>query len=94
MFQPSLENTPIEYPPGASEIIISILDEVGDLAKLMELFYLSREPGLLDILRWLASLPNDVRQQIAEFALAGRVNYTLRVDRAQPSMLVLTQGPD
>jgi hypothetical protein len=94
MFQPSLENTPIEYPPGASEIVISILDEVGDLAKLMELFYLSREPGLLEILRWLASLPNDVRQQIAEFALVGRANYTLHVERAQPSMLVLTRGPD
>jgi len=94
MFQPSLENTPIEFPPGASEIVISILDEVGDLAKLMELFYLSREPGLLDILRWLAVLPDEVRQQLTQFALAGPPTCALRVERVHASTLVLKWGPD
>jgi cell division inhibitor SulA len=94
MFQPSLENTSIDKPPCTSEIVVSILDEVGDLANLMEMFYLSREPGLLEILRWLATLSEEARQQLVEFASAGRVDHTVRVERTQPSVIMLKLGPE
>jgi hypothetical protein len=94
MFQPSLENTHIETRPCASEIVVSILDEVGDLAKLMEVFYLSREPDLLEILRWLATLSAESRQQLAEFASAGRLDHTVRLERTQPSVITLKLAPE
>jgi hypothetical protein len=94
MFQPLLEieKSSIETQPGASEIIVSILDEVGDLAKLMEMFYLSRENGLLDIMRWLAALPEEARREVYEFAKAGRPQSSIKIERTHDGTLVIRHG--
>ena len=77
--------------PSANEILASILEEVGDLGNLMELFYLSREPGALDVLRWVASLPEKQRGELMEFiAEAGKGKKAVRVKRRGERELVLT----
>jgi len=56
-----------EAPPDALDIVRDILDEVESLPRLIEVHYLMREPGLLDILRALAALSGDDRSRFEEY---------------------------
>ena len=77
--------------PSANEIVASILEEVGDLGNLIELFYLSREPGALDVLRWVAALPEKPRGELMEFIkTAAKRNKAIRLKRTGEGGLVLT----
>jgi hypothetical protein len=77
--------------PSANEILASILEEVGDLANLIELFYLSREPGAIDVLRWVAALPEKPRSELIEFIeTAGKRKKAIRLKRTGEGGLVLT----
>jgi hypothetical protein len=76
--------------PSANEILASILEEVGDLSNLIELFYLSREPGALDVLRWVASLPEKPRRELIEFIrAAAKRKKAIRLKRTGEGALVL-----
>lgn len=44
-----------------SAVADCILSECKDSARLLELFYWSREPGLLEIMRTIASMPEEAR---------------------------------
>ena len=90
MSRPSPEKTSVASSPGADEIIVSILEELGDPAALMEVFYLSREPDCLAMLRWLAMLPEEERHILAQFARAARQSDALRVETPDPNRLLLT----
>jgi len=76
--------------PSAREIVSSIL-ESGDLSQLVEVFYLSREPGLLETVRWLASLSEDARQQLGEFVEAAG-GQTIHIERPDATTLVMKRG--
>ncbi len=76
------------YVPGAHDIVADILLEGGDLARLMEVFYFSLEPGMPQTVRWLASLPEDARRELGEFAAAGR--HDVRIERPDAMTLVMT----
>ena len=89
MKQPLPEELPGDSPHRAQEIVVSILDEVGDLSRLMEVFYFAREPELLNTLRWLASLPEEVRQQLADFAAAEPAGHAVHAERPDPATLLL-----
>ena len=76
--------------PSANEILASILEEVGDLSNLIELFSLSREPGALDVLRWVASLPEKQRGELMEFIkAAAKRKKAIRLKRTGEGALVL-----
>jgi hypothetical protein len=83
------EEFPGEPPHRAHEIVVSILDEVGDLSRLMEVFYFAREPELLNALRWLAALPEEARQQLADFAAAEPAGHAVQAERPDPTTLLL-----
>src|SRR5262249_42009376 len=51
----------------AAKVIQSVLAECEDSSRLLELFYLSREPGLLEILRAVAALPEETRASLEAF---------------------------
>lgn len=53
--------------PKAEELVNAILSECRDPARLLELYYWSTEPELLPIIRSLASLPIETRQQLGAF---------------------------
>jgi hypothetical protein len=81
-------------PPSANEILASILEEVGDVSSLLELFYLSREPGVLEVLHWVASLPEKPRGELMEFVqAAGKRKKAIRLKRTGDGALVLTAQP-
>jgi hypothetical protein len=77
-----------DEPPGAREIVLNILLE-SDPARLIEVFYIAREPGFLETLRWLASLPDDARRQLNEFIGVGG-KHDVHVVRPDWHNLVLT----
>jgi hypothetical protein len=64
---PSLDEIVDEAPPHPIDIVRDILGEVGSLPRLMEIDYLAREPGLLDIMRGLAALPDGDRQVLRDY---------------------------
>lgn len=76
--------------PSTHEILTSMLQEVGDLSGLLELFYLSREPGVLELLRWVAALPQPERGELTQFiADAGKRNQSIRLNLTAEGALVL-----
>lgn len=74
--------------PAAHEIVSAVLSEIGDVSRLMELVYLTRQPGLLETLRWFTSLREDYRRELQEFAISSGPD-TILVERSDPSTLVI-----
>lgn len=56
-----------EAPPDAVDIVRDILREVESLPRLMEIYYLAQEPGLLDLLRDLGALADDDRRRLQDY---------------------------
>lgn len=56
-----------EAEPHPIDIIRDILRESENLPRLMETFYLAQEPGLLEIIRALVSLPEDERFRLLQY---------------------------
>jgi len=53
--------------PHPIDIICDMLRESEGLPRLMETFYLAQEPGLLEIMRALISLPEDERFRLLQY---------------------------
>jgi len=51
----------------SARIIRSMLAECGDSSRLLELFYFSREPDVLEIIRAVAALPEEARAALEAF---------------------------
>jgi hypothetical protein len=52
--------THLESPSEAHELIKSIVEQ-GGARSVMEMFYWSREPGLLELMRAIATMPENAR---------------------------------
>lgn len=83
---PPSPDDPDDYLPSAHDIVAHILLESGDLARLTELFYFSREPGLIEAVRWLAALPEDTRRELVAFATE---RHDVRVERPDAATLLV-----
>lgn len=77
----------------AEEIVASILNDIGDLPRLMEFYYFWREPDYLDILRWLSTVPEDELRQAAAFIKSVPDGSTVRVERSGPTTLIVKFAP-
>lgn len=71
-----------EDPPHPVDVVREILREVGSLSRLMEVYYLLQEPGLLDILCGLGTLSDSERSKLMGF-----------MRRGQQSLLRVREGP-
>jgi len=54
-------------PPRSAKLLQSMLAECGDSSRLLELYYFSREPEVLEIMRAIAALPEDARASLEAF---------------------------
>jgi hypothetical protein len=88
MYQPWLDEIADEAPLHPIDIVRDILAQVESLPRLMEIHYLLREPGLLEIMRGLGSLPEDERQRLLGY-LAGHDQKRLQVRQSPTGTLVL-----
>ena len=52
---------------GQAKLLRSVLAECGDSSRLLELYYFSREPDVLEIMRAVAALPEDARAALEAF---------------------------
>ena len=86
-----LRDEPPDELASAREIVSSIL-ESGDLARLVEVYYFSLEPGLFGAVRWLAWLSEDARQQLGEFIEAAG-KHDVHIERPDPATLVMKLTP-
>jgi hypothetical protein len=83
---PSDDNAPAAY-----EIVSGILAEIGDLSRLMEIYYFSSEPEFFKIACWLASLSDDASQQLGEFVEAAG-GQPIHIERPDATTLVMKRG--
>jgi len=77
-----------EPPPHPIDIVRDILHESEGLPRLMETFYLAQEPGLLEIMRALVSLPEDERFRLLQY-LSRRRDQHMYVREAPNGELVI-----
>lgn len=78
--EPKLELDPID-------IVRDILAQAETLPRLMEIHYLVQEPGMLDVVRCMAALPDDDRARLQSFLKAQGTPSLLRVREAGPGVL-------
>lgn len=78
MSQLSLNDLAADTPPHTIDIIRDILHDAGNLPKLMEVYYLAQEAGLLEIMRGLSTLSDDDRKRLQEYMIRRR-HRALRV---------------
>ena len=57
----------LDQPEDLAELIESIAEQ-GNPARLLEVYYWSREPGFLEIVRMLAAMPEQARAAVEAFA--------------------------
>jgi hypothetical protein len=58
--------------PSSERLVRILLDECGTASRVLELYYWSREPGMRDIIRHIAEMPESARSALEVFvALAG-----------------------
>jgi hypothetical protein len=88
MYQLWLDELADEAPLHPIDIVRDILAQVESLPRLMEIHYLLREPGLLEIMRGLGSLPEDERQRLLEY-LSRHDQKRLRVRQSPTGTLIL-----
>jgi len=74
----------------ATKIIQSVLAECEDSSRLLELFYLSREPGLLEILRAVAAMPEEARASLEAFFTMSHEPASIRAGWDRSGRLTLT----
>ena len=77
-----------EEPPHPLDVICEILRDVGSLSRLIEMYYLVQEPGLLDIVSGLSALSDDERAKLQTF-LERREQLLLRLREDRKGALVL-----
>lgn len=53
--------------PRSRRILETILADCTDSSRLLELFYWTREPGMLDLIRGIAALPEEARSALEAF---------------------------
>jgi hypothetical protein len=53
--------------PRSARIVQSMLAECEDPSRLLELYYFSREPDVLDIMRAVAAMPEEARASLEAF---------------------------
>jgi hypothetical protein len=65
------------------DVVSDFLREVGSLSRLMQVYYLVREPGLLDIMFGFGALSDDGRAKLEAFMAKGqRAALNVREDPA------------
>jgi hypothetical protein len=79
-----------EDAPAAHDIVLGALVEIGDIARLMEIAYVLNEPGLFEVTRWLASLPDGSRRQLEAFVEAVGTD-SVRIDRPDLNQIAITR---
>jgi len=90
MLPPSLDQAD-EASIHPIDVVREILSRVGGLPRLMELSYLVQEPGVLDIVRALASLCDEDRDKLHAF-LTANSDCALRLRETARGSIVLESG--
>jgi hypothetical protein len=85
--KPATLNTEAE---GTRSKVIAALDESNNWSHVLELHYWSREPGMLDIMRALATMPEDTRAMIETFCAIVHEPAAVAADLDAAGRLTLT----
>jgi hypothetical protein len=58
--------------PAAERLIRALVAGCGSPAEVLELYYWSKEPGLIEVIRGIAAMPEDTRAAIEAFVALAR----------------------
>ena len=92
MSQPLLSVIAEEMPLDPVDIVRDILRDAESLPRLMEIYYLMQEPGLVELMRGLGALPEADRRRLTAY-LARQCPGPLRV-RPLPTGALMLEAAD
>jgi len=73
----------------SAKIVESIFAECKDSARLLEVLYFSREPGMLEIIRAIAALPEETRAALEAFLAVSHESSSITANWDAAGRLVL-----
>jgi len=78
--------------PAAERLIRTLVAGCGSPAEALELYYWSREPGLIEIVRGIAAMPEDTRAAIEAFIALARDAKSVRAELGSRGVLTLASA--
>ncbi len=88
LLSPQVDPMADDTPLHPLDIVRDILREAESLPRLMEVHYITQEPGLIEIMRGLIALPDDERFRLQHY-LAGRRGRRLHVRETPNGALII-----
>lgn len=79
-------------PKRSAERLIRMLAACTSPAEMLELYYWSKEPGLVEIIRRVATMPEETRAAIEAFIMLARDTTSVSADLDQRGVLRLSSG--
>ena len=70
--RPKRSNSRSSHDPATQRLIRTLVEGCGSPAEALELYYWSREPGLIEVIRGIATMPENTRAAIEAFVALAR----------------------
>jgi len=78
--------------PATERLIRTLVSGCGSPAEALELYYWSREPGLIEVIRGIATMPEDTRAAIEAFIALARDAKSIKAELDARGVLTLASA--
>ena len=85
-------NTRSSHDPATKRLIRTLVEGCGSPAEALELYYSSREPGLIEVIRAIATMPESTRAAIEAFIALARDTKSIKAEIDSCGVLTLASA--
>jgi len=85
-------NTRSSHDPATERLIRTLVEGCGSPAEALELYYWSREPGLIEVIRGIATMPENTRAAIEAFVALARDTRSITAELDSRGVLTLASA--
>ena len=90
--RPKRSNTRSSHDPATERLIRTLVEGCGSPAEALELYYWSREPGLIEVIRGIATMPENTRAAIEAFVALARDTKSITAELDSRGVLTLASA--
>jgi hypothetical protein len=85
-------NVRLSSDPATEHLIRTLVAGCGSPAQALELYYWSREPGLIEVIRGIATMPEETRAAIEAFIALARDTRSVKAELNSRGVLTLASA--
>jgi hypothetical protein len=85
-------NVRLSNDPATEHLIRTLVAGCGSPAQALELYYWSREPGLIEVIRGIATMPEETRAAIEAFIALARDTRSVKAELNSRGVLTLASA--